>query len=111
MAATAKHGSERAIQSPDWTFLTNHAHVLVCLAGDPELRLREVAAMVGITERAVQKIVLDLEDAGILVRRREGRRNTYEIRPDQPLRHPVEAHRSVADLIRLVLGAPRRVRR
>ncbi len=87
----------------DWTFLTNHAHVLLCLAGDRRLRLRDVAARVGITERAVQRIVSELEAAGILTREREGRRNRYFIDPTVPLRHPIEAHCSVRDLLRFVL--------
>jgi hypothetical protein len=87
-----------------WTFLTNHSHVLICLAGEPTLRLRDVAVRVGITERAVQKIVADLEAAGVLRKIRDGRRNHYEIDRARPLRHPVEAHRCVADL--LTLGAP-----
>jgi hypothetical protein len=85
-----------------WTFLSNHAHVLVCLARDPSLRLRDVAEVVGITERAVQKIVSDLEAGGVLSRRREGRRNRYTIRADIPLRHPIEAHCRVGDLLRMV---------
>lgn len=87
---------------PGWTFLTNHAHVLLCLARDPEARLREVAAEVGVTERAVQRIVAELEEAGYLERAREGRRNHYVVRPDLPLRHPIEQHRTVASLISLV---------
>jgi DNA-binding transcriptional regulator PaaX len=85
-----------------WTYLTNHSHVLICLAEDPTTRLRDVAQRIGITERAVQMIVTDLENAGVLVRHREGRRNRYEILPDKPLRHPVEAHRSVRDLLNMV---------
>ena len=85
-----------------WTFLTNHAHVLLLLARDPDLRMREAAAAVGITERAVQRIVLELESAGYLVREREGRRNRYQVRTSRPLRHPIEAHRSVAALIALI---------
>ena len=84
-----------------WTFLTNHSHVLVCLWRDPEARLRDVAAQVGITERAVQGIVADLEDAGVLTRTREGRRNHYQIHPDVPLRHPVESGRTVRALLRM----------
>ncbi len=86
-----------------WTFLTNHAHVLICIAKDPEIRLRDVANLVGITERAVQKIVLELQTAGILIKQRVGRRNRYEIQWDRPLRHPIESHRSVGDLIDLVI--------
>jgi hypothetical protein len=88
---------------PGWTFLSNHAHVLICLARDPRMRLRDVAARVGITERGVQKIVQDLEEAGALTRIREGRHNTYTIHPGLPLRHPVESHRTVAHLLGAVL--------
>jgi predicted transcriptional regulator len=84
-----------------WTFLTNHAHVLLCLAADPEARMRDVAEQVGITERAVQHIVRDLVDAGVVERTRDGRRNRYSFHPELPLRHPVEAHRRVADLVAL----------
>ena len=87
-----------------WTFLTNHAHVLICLARDPHLRLRDVAGRVGITERAVHGIVTDLEEAGVLTRIRDGRRNHYKIHADRPLRHPVEAHGSVRDLLEMVLA-------
>jgi DNA-binding MarR family transcriptional regulator len=87
-----------------WTFLTNHGHVLVCLARRPDLRLRDVAALVGITERAVQRIVADLEAAGYLTRHRSGRQNEYEINREKTLRHPVEAHQTVATL--LALGEP-----
>jgi DNA-binding MarR family transcriptional regulator len=87
-----------------WTFLTNHSHVLICLWRDPTMRLRDIATMVGITERAVQRIVTDLEDARVLTRVREGRRNTYVIHPELPLRHTLEAHRNVKDLLELVGG-------
>ena len=85
-----------------WTFLTNHAHVLICLAREPELTLRAVALKVGITERAVQRIVAELEGAGVLHRTRDGRRNRYEIVLQVPLRHELEAHRTVGDLLSLV---------
>ncbi len=84
-----------------WTFLSNHAHVLIVLARDPDLRMREVALRVGITERAVQRIVADLVDSGYLEAIRDGRRNHYRIHEMLRLRHPVEAHRTVADLIAL----------
>jgi DNA-binding MarR family transcriptional regulator len=87
-----------------WTFLTNHSHVLICLAGQPDLRLRDVAAKVGITERAVQRIVADLEEAGVLTRSREGRRNQYHVTASRPLRHPVEGHCKVSDLLDMVAG-------
>ena len=85
-----------------WTFFTNHTHVLICLAREPELRLRDVAARVAITERAVQRIVADLEAARILTRIRDGRRNRYEVHADRPLRHSVEAHCTVGDVLRMV---------
>ena len=88
---------------PGWTFLSNHAHVLLCIAKEPEVRLREVAHRVGITERAVQRIVADLEEGGYLSRSREGRRNRYEVHLDRPLRHSVESHREVGVLLNLIL--------
>jgi len=88
--------------SPRWTFLTNHGHVLLCLAHSPELRLRDVAERVGVTERAVQRIVADLEEGGYLTRHRAGRQNEYEINRSRPMRHAVEAHQSVGALIGLV---------
>lgn len=84
-----------------WTFLSNHSHVLIALAGSPEMRLRDMAQAVGITERAVAQILSDLEEAGVIERSRIGRRNTYRIKGDVPLRHPVEAHRTVNDILRL----------
>jgi DNA-binding transcriptional ArsR family regulator len=102
----AGHRAEGERGEAVWTFLTNHTHVLVCLSRQPDLRLRDVAAMVGITERAVQRIVADLEDARVLVREREGRRNRYQVLADRPLRHPIESHRTVGDLLRLVSGEP-----
>ena len=87
---------------PSWTFLTNHARVLLCLADEPDLRLREAAERIGITERAVQRIVTDLEDAGVITRTREGRRNTYAVNPEAPLRHPSDAHITVGGLLELL---------
>lgn len=85
-----------------WTFLTNHAHVLLVLSRDPERRLRDVADDVGITERAAQRIVADLEEGGYLTRHREGRRNVYSLREDLPLRHPLERETEVGDLLGLL---------
>jgi len=82
-----------------WTFLTNHAHVLNCIAGDPGIRLRDVADRVGITERATQLIVADLVDAGYLTRTRVGRRNRYEVHPEVPLRHPIEQDHDIGALL------------
>lgn len=93
---------ETKLAQPSWTFLTNHAHVLLCLAADPEIRLRDVAMRVGITERAVQKIVSELEEADYLTRTRVGRRNAYDVHGNRPLRHEIEAHRKVSDLLDLV---------
>lgn len=83
---------------PSWTFLTNHAHVLVCIAQNREVRLAEIARLVGIGERAVHSIVQDLVDAGYVLRARNGRHNVYEVRLDQPLRHPLEAGHRIADV-------------
>jgi Uncharacterized membrane-associated protein/domain len=91
--------------SRQWTFLSNHAHVLVCLAADCNTRLRDVAVSVGITERAVQKIVADLETAGVILRERCGRRNSYRLNAEMPLRHPLESHSTVGTLL-AALGAP-----
>ncbi len=82
--------------------MSNHAHVLLCLTSEDAPRLRDVAARVGITERAVQKIVLDLERERVLDRRRDGRRNRYSFHLDRPLRHPLEAHQNVRALLDLV---------
>jgi len=85
--------------------------VLLCIAREPEVRMREVAKLVGITERAVQRIVADLEAAGYVERSRQGRCNRYEIRQDLPLRHPIEQHERVSSLIALVHGGSLRRRR
>ena len=88
-----------------WTFLSNHAHVLVCLARDPDVRSREVAQQVGITERRVFKIISDLEESGVIVRRKEGRRNHYDFSFETRLRHPLEENKTVGDLLKMVLSA------
>jgi Winged helix-turn-helix DNA-binding len=82
-----------------WTFLTNHSHVLLCLYRNSEITLREVAVLVGITERMVQKIVAELVDAGFLAVTKVGRRNTYEIMLEKNLRHPLESHCSIGDML------------
>ena len=98
------------VTPPDhgWTFLTNHAHVLLSIARDPEIRLRDLAAVVGITERAAHRIVVELEDGGYISRERSGRRNRYELYPDEPLRHPIERHRTVSALIALLRSERRK---
>lgn len=88
-----------------WTFLTNHAHVLVLLSRNNSVVLREVAVQVGITERAVQRIIADLEAGGIIEREKIGRQNHYRIRYEQPLRHPIESHRTIGELISLINNA------
>jgi predicted transcriptional regulator len=89
----------------DWTFFTNHAHVLFCIAADPGMRLRDVAERVGVTERAAQRIVADLVQTGYLERSRDGRRNRYQVRPELPLRHPVERDLRIGEILTL-LQAP-----
>ena len=84
---------------PTWTFLTNHGHVLICIAEDAGIRGRDIAARVGITERAAQSIIADLVVEGYVTRTRVGRRNQYEIHPDVPLRHPIEGGHSVGELL------------
>ncbi len=84
---------------PRWTFLTNHAVVLLCIAGDPGIRLRDVADRVGLTERAVQRIVAELTDEGFLTKTKAGRRNTYEINAKRHLRHPLADHQEVGELL------------
>jgi DNA-binding transcriptional ArsR family regulator len=85
-----------------WTFLTNHSHVLILLSQNQSIVLREVAARVGITERAVQRIIADLEEAGFIQREKVGRQNRYRIKTNRPLRHPIEAHRTIGDLVGLI---------
>lgn len=97
---TAAHGNPQP--AGPWTFLSNHTHVLVCLTREPDQTLKEVAARIGITERAVQRLVAELEAAEVLVRRRDGRRNRYEIRGERRLRHSLESHRSVGELLALL---------
>ena len=83
---------------PSWTFLTNHAHVLLCIVHNSEVRLAEIARLVGIGERAVHSIVQDLVDNGYVTRARRGSHNVYEVFLDRPLRHPLEAGHPVAEV-------------
>lgn len=89
-------------QTKSWTFLTNHTHVLVLLHNEPNLVLREVAKRVGITERAVQRIIADLERGKFIRREKVGRRNRYEVITDKSLRHPIESHRNIGDLLKII---------
>jgi len=87
----------------EWTFVTNHAVVLSCVAKDPRITAREMANQIGITERAVRKIIKDLETAKFLVKKREGRRLRYSIRPKLMLRHPTHRDKAIGELLK-VLG-------
>ena len=108
LAKTAKvefpgHSAEHA--SGHWTFLTNHGHVLILLAHNPSIVLRKVAEVVGITERAVQRIIADLQGEGFIERQKVGRQNHYRIIRERKLRHAVEAHRTIGDLLRIIDNA------
>ncbi|MGC8480684.1 MAG: helix-turn-helix transcriptional regulator [Acidimicrobiales bacterium] len=93
---------EKGVERRQWTFLSNHGHVLICIAQDPGVRGRDIAERVGITERATQAIIADLVDAGYVTRNRVGRRNHYQINSELPLRHQVEDSHSVGDLLQLM---------
>jgi DNA-binding transcriptional ArsR family regulator len=95
---------------PSWTFLTNHAQVLMCIDGDPAVRLRDIADRIGITERATHRIVTELAEAGYITRRREGRRNHYTINADFRLPDPVARDRNVGELL-AILSGPGRAKR
>ncbi|MGB5373363.1 MAG: winged helix-turn-helix domain-containing protein [Polyangiales bacterium] len=96
------NSNENSETSAAWTFLSNHGHVLVCIARDPNVRVREIAQAVGVTERAVHRILRELEEASVIVRTRQGRRTHYEVNEHLPLRHPIEAEHSVGELVRVV---------
>jgi anti-anti-sigma factor len=96
--------SEDRDRNKTWTFLTNHARVLICIAQAPQARVRDIAKWIGITERATQIIIGDLEEADYLTRTRIGRRNAYTVNPDRPFRHPTEAAHDVRALIKLFDG-------
>jgi len=94
--------------SQTWTFLSNHAHVLVCVAKNPDVRLSEVAALVGVRERTVHRIVHELIDAGYISVTKEGRNNVYSVDLDKPLRHPLEADHNIQAIIAPLLKKVRR---
>ena len=104
MLNKSKNGSLKKIQDSknQWTFLSNHTHVLLCLYRDPELRIRELALNVGITERAIIRIMEELEEAGVLSKQKIGRRNQYTINGNIQLRHPLESHKNVLELLKLL---------
>jgi len=85
-----------------WTFFSNNAHVLVCLTHKPQPTTREIALQVGITERAVQRIMTKLIEAGVVTVSKEGRRNSYELDLNQRLRHPLESHKTIGEFIQLI---------
>jgi predicted transcriptional regulator len=87
-----------------WDFLTNHAHVLTCVAHDPGIRLRDIALAVGITERAAHRILSDLVEGGYVLRERQGRRNRYTVVTDLPLPHPLVQERAIGDLLEVLVG-------
>lgn len=87
----------------EWTFFSNYAHVLVCLAQNPHALLREVADRVGVTERTAMRLINQLDEAGILDRVKQGRRNVYKIRTSMHLRHPLEAHCTIEELLTMIL--------
>jgi predicted transcriptional regulator len=89
----------------DWSFLTNHARVLLCIARDPGVRLRDIAARLGITERTAYSIVTDLVKAGYVVREKDGRRNRYQIQGHLPLPEPTSQERTVGEILALLAGA------
>ncbi len=97
-------------QESMWTFLTNHTHVLFCLSRDPNMRMRDIASEVGITERAVQRIVAELRAAGYLDGERDGRRIEYTILRDKHLRHPLESACRIGEVLDVLEGSRRAVR-
>lgn len=92
---------------PEYQFLTNHAQVLLCVAHDPGIRLRDIAETVGITERSAHRIVSELVDDGYVARERVGRRNVYKVEPELPLIHALNQEteqRRIGDLLEVLLG-------
>lgn len=107
MAAARKTG--RAVPAePTWTFLTNHGHVLVCISQNPDVRIAEIADLVGIGERAAHRIVGDLVDGGYVRRTKDGRRNTYSVDFSRPLRHPLESDHTVGEIFKTLTRLRRR---
>ena len=96
-----------------WSFLTNHARVLVCIAHDPGMRLRDIARTLGITERSAYSIVTDLTDGGYVVKDKDGRRNRYQIRPHLPLRETITQERTIGEVLDVLVESksPPRARR
>ena len=99
---TSKSSARGSGDGHAWTFLSNHMHVVVALSRDPELRIRDLADQIGITQRAVQRILAELIDEGVLAVKKIGRRNRYSIRRRTRLRHPLESKHTVGELIDLL---------
>jgi DNA-binding transcriptional ArsR family regulator len=95
---------------PRWDFLTNHAHVLLCVSQDPGIRLRDIAAAIGITERSAHKVLSELIEEGYVLRERHGRRNRYKVKPELPLRHPLVREREVGELLEVLSRSERPAR-
>jgi DNA-binding MarR family transcriptional regulator len=106
---TSSRNRQQGSQAPTggWDFVTNHAHVLTCVAHDAGIRLRDIAAAVGITERAAHRILSELVEEGYVLREREGRRNRYQVVAHLPLRHPLVQEREVGDLLKVLIGSAR----
>jgi DNA-binding MarR family transcriptional regulator len=107
MNLSSRYQQQRSTGAAGWDFLTNHAHVLVCVAHDPGIRLRDIAAAVGITERAAHRILSELVEEGYVLRARRGRRNRYRVVPELPLPHPLEQDREVGDLLEVLVSSAR----
>jgi DNA-binding MarR family transcriptional regulator len=100
MVASSRHGrSADTRPTPGWTLLSNHGHVLICVARDPDMLLADIATRVGIRERAAHRIITDLVDAGYLTRTKAGRRNHYSVTTDRPMRHPLERDHAIGELL------------
>jgi DNA-binding MarR family transcriptional regulator len=95
--------SSSPVESRSWTFVTNHAAVLICIARDPEIRMRDIAVTVGVTERGAQRIVADLVEEGYVTRKRVGRRNVYEVEPARQMRHRLARHREIGEFLAVML--------
>jgi len=89
-------------QQTTWTFLTNHSHVLYAISKTADIRVREISSLVGITERAVLRIIQELADGGFIAIEKVGRENRYSVTSDIPLRHPLEQHRQVSELLKML---------
>jgi predicted transcriptional regulator len=103
MKSVSRDQQQESPAAARWDFLTNHAHVLTCVAHDPGIRLRDVAAAVGITERAAHRIVSELVEEGYVLRERRGRRNRYQVVAGLPMRHPLVQEREVGELLEILI--------